>query len=144
MLNKVVSARPVLARMRHDPAHRVKLVVAREDHCLFSNLLDAFIRQNALFLHLQMHEASEDVEQAVPRATGKPCGIRHRRRVDPGVPLVAEVAGQEMCLVSAQPRGHKDLILIHRKSTNARLVNSKSGSRWSRSFLYCFLASSTV
>jgi hypothetical protein len=77
-------------------------VIAREDHRLLGDLLDALVAEDALFLHLQVHEAAEDVEQAValphlaPQVSRAIAAIGRRRIA--GMALVAQVEGQKVVL----------------------------------------------
>ena len=61
MLHQVVAPRPVRLCVGHQLAHRVQLVVAREDHGFFVDLLDALVGEDALVFFLQVHEAAHDV-----------------------------------------------------------------------------------
>ena len=65
VLDQVVLTRPMRAGMGDQLSHRVELVIAREDHRLLADGADALVGLDLLFLHFQVHEALQDVEQAV-------------------------------------------------------------------------------
>ena len=117
VLDEVVVPHALAAGGIHQHAHRLKLVVAREDHRLRLDLAALVV---ALLLDLQVDEAREEVEQAVPlqhlfpqvgRAIGPPGRIG---RV-PGAAVAALVEGQEVRRRARQPRGHQHRLGVHRE-----------------------------
>ena len=62
VLDQVVGPGAMLSGIGHQFSHAIKLVIAREDHGLSSDLLAAEL----LLLDLQMHEPRQDVEEAMP------------------------------------------------------------------------------
>ena len=109
VLDQVVVPRPLAARGSDQRAHRIPLVVAREDQRLA--LLLRAVRAVAL-LRLQVDEVAEDVEQAVappdalPEVGGR-VAVRVRRVALPAV--VPQVEGQEDGLRPGQAGRHRDL-----------------------------------
>ncbi len=61
MLNQVVLAYAALPGIGFELPHRVELVVAREDHGLFADLLSA----DPLFCGLEVDEVGQDVQDRV-------------------------------------------------------------------------------
>lgn len=98
MLNEVVPSRPVLLCVGHGMAHAVELMIPGENHRPPGDLPDLpVIIQNSLFRSLQVHEAPEDVEQAValPHLSpqiGRAIAAAGRRRIS-GMALIPEVEG---------------------------------------------------
>ena len=117
VLDEVVVPHTLAARGVHQHAHRLKLVVARKDHRLRLDLAALVV---ALLVDLQVDEAREEVEQAVPlqhlfpevrRAIGPPGRIG---RVA-GAAVAALVEGQEVRRRARQPRGHEHRLGVHRE-----------------------------
>ena len=84
-------------------------MVAREDHRF---LLDLAALVVALLLDLQVDEAREEVEQAVPLQhllpqIGRAIGAPRRVRRVAGAAVAAFVEGQEVRRRPCQPRGHE-------------------------------------
>ena len=119
VLHQVVAPRPMRLGVGHQLAHCVQLVVAREDHGLFVDLLDALVGEDALVLLLQVHKAAHDVQQAIALPhlapqVGRAVAAVCRRRVA-RMAVVAQVKGQEERLVTTQPCSHEHLVLVYRK-----------------------------
>src|ERR1035441_4881250 len=113
----------------HQTPNAVELVISGEDHRFLCDLPNAFIREDALFLDWEVHEAPEDVEQAAPLPhltpeIGGAIAAIGRRRIA-GVALVAKVEGQELGPVPAQARGHEYLVLIHCEMNRKSVVEGK-------------------
>ena len=121
MLDQVVVARPFAARRGDDLAHRVELVVAREDHRLLGDApLATLAVVDLLLLLLHEHEVPEDVEEAValehvfPEVARAVAG-RMLRVAGAALHLArmaAAVEGQEVRVRAAQPRGHVHFVRI--------------------------------
>ena len=116
VLDQVVAPRSVRPGVADQGSDGVKLVVARKDHRLLPHRPDTLVRVDLPLLDLQVHEALEDVEQAVglehlvPQVVGLPV-VRDRRIA--GAEAVAPVEGKEDRLLALQPRGHPHLVRVH-------------------------------
>ena len=118
VLNQVLLPRPLAARRRQQLAHRIPLVVAREDHA-FSSVLAAF--PVFFVLNLQVHKAGEDVEQLVrqqhlvPQVIGGVAVDVVRHIVARAAIVRAFVKGQKVGVLPLQLGCHVHLVLAHRK-----------------------------
>src|SRR5208282_6443073 len=66
MLNQIIAARAVVSRCGHDLAHRVELMITREDHrFLDHNPLAALAVVHLLLLLFDEHEVAENIEETV-------------------------------------------------------------------------------
>jgi hypothetical protein len=133
VLNQVVLAHALGHRGGDELPHHVQLVVAREHHGLGLDGLDLPVLGDLpLVLHGQVHEAPEDVEEAVPLPDALP-QVRHAIALRVGrvalAVAVALVERQEERLRPAQPRGHEDLVGSTAKCTSAPRLNLSSGKR---------------
>src|SRR5437868_5741739 len=119
MLYQIVPASAVCLSVIDQLAHAIKLVIAREDHRLFRNLLNSFVGEDAFLFDLQMHEPSEDVQKTVTLQNLAPEISRsipavHSWRIT-GMSLITKIERQEVSLITAQTRGHEYLILVDGK-----------------------------
>src|SRR5689334_13103448 len=117
MLNQIIAPWPMSLRVVYRSAHAVELVISGKDHRFLGNLPYALICEDALLLNLQVHEATENVQQtvALPHFTpevGSSIASIASLRVS-RMTLVTTVERQKVRFVPAQTRGHEDLILIH-------------------------------
>lgn len=116
MLDQIVPARPLCFCMGHDLSHHVKLVVPGEDHGFLTDRLGASVSGDLTFLDVKVHEALQDVQEAialqhlVPQVGGFPVAL-HRRVAR--APVVAPVERQEAGFASVQPCGHPRLVGFH-------------------------------
>ena len=65
MLDQVVPPRAVLPRVGNELAHRIELVIAREDHRFLPDGPHALVGLDLPFLDFEVHEALQNVDQAV-------------------------------------------------------------------------------
>ena len=99
----------------HQCAHRLKLVIAREDHRFLLHLTALIV---ALFFDLKVDEPRQQVEEAVPLQhllpqIGRAIGAPHRVRRVASAAVVPFVEGQEERRRPCQPRGHEHRFGVH-------------------------------
>ena len=99
----------------HQRAHRLKLVVAREDHRFLLHLAALVV---ALLLDLQVDEPRQQVEEAVPLQhllpqVGRAIGAPRRVGRVAGAAVAPFVEGQEVRRRPCQPRGHEHRFGVH-------------------------------
>ena len=130
MLDQVALARAVVARVAHEPAHAVELLVAREDEEARAGLPPAVV----LCLDL-VDELTHEVEDAVagpdllPQVVGREArpGRRDRRVSRPAeAPLVER---QEPGLRPGESGRHEHLLGIHREVGEAAPVGEERLAR---------------
>ena len=116
MLDKIIAARAVGLGVGDEAAHRIKLVVTRENHRLLTDHPYAFVSGDFLFLNFQMHEALQDIQQAVGGQRLVPQVVRLPVVLHgwiTGTVLVAFVEGQKESFLALQPRCHPCLIGVN-------------------------------
>ena len=109
VLDEIVVPRALPARGVHEHPHRLELMVAGEDHGLRPDSVAPFV---ALLVDLQVHEAGEDVEQAVALQhlfpqIGRATGPSRRIGRVAGRAVGSLVEGQELRRLAGEPRGHE-------------------------------------
>ena len=115
MLHQGIVPDALATRGVHEKAYGFELVVAREDHVLDLHLASLIV---AFLFHLQVYEARQQVEQAVPlqhlfpqvrSAVGAPFRIGRIA----GASVAAFVERKKMCRRAGEPRGHEHGLGVH-------------------------------
>src|ERR1017187_5175851 len=124
MLNEIIPSRPFSTGCRHELAHRVELVVTRENHRLLRHPAMTASAIVHLFLFLfDKHEVAENIEEAVKPEHLLPEIARAIAGLVLGIAcpandlsrMTAAIEWQEECLLPCQPRRHVDLVRIGRE-----------------------------
>ena len=128
VLNQIVTARTMGLRVGDQGTHRVQLMIAREDHRLPAYRAHALIGLDLLLLHLQVHEALQDLQQAIglqhliPEVMSLPVTL-HRSITGPM--LIPPVEGQETGLLPMKMSCHPHLIRVHGEVDQRTLFEGK-------------------
>ena len=114
VLDQVALAGAVVARVAHEPAHAVELLVAGEDQEAPAGLAPAIV----LYLHL-VDELTNEVEDAVPgpdplpQVVGGEARPGGRDRRVPGAAEASLIERQEAGLRPGERRRHEHLLRVH-------------------------------
>ena len=130
VLDQVALAGAVVARVAHEPAHAVELLVAREDQEVLAGLAPALV----LRLHL-VDELADQVEDAVPGPDLFPQVVGREARPggrDGWIPRAAEappVEGQEAGPGPGEPSGHEHQLRVYGEVGEAAPVGEERLAR---------------
>ena len=132
MLDEIVVADALAPGRVHQRAHRLQLVVAREDHRFLLHLAALVV---ALLLDLEVDEPRQQVEEAVPLQDLLPQigrTIRAPRRVRrvPGAAVAPLVEGQEVRRRPCQPCSHEHRFGVDREMHQCPTLELEDRLAW--------------
>ena len=133
VFDQVGMAYTLAGRLGHHLAHRLQLVIARENQALLANLF-AVVRR--LLFHIQMQKTGKQVEQAValqhffPQVGRFVVAAFAVGRVAGAAVVHTPVEGQEVRGRAGQARGHVRFFGVHRKMRQRAFGEHKDRFAW--------------